>query len=83
MTVSIEQDLKDILNKMEAKIDNLSKDVVDLKVSAAKLTEKTEAIEKDVKELKGTQKAQIWSLIVAVFTAILGLSSLLIRSSLT
>jgi t-SNARE complex subunit (syntaxin) len=102
MTISIEQDLKDVLNKieqkfdkieqkfdkieqkfdkMDGKMDALSKDVTEVKISLAKLTEKAEATDKDVKELKNTQKAQIWSLIIIVLTAVLGLSTILVRST--
>jgi predicted nuclease with TOPRIM domain len=45
MTVSIEQDLKDLLNKIDQKIDNVQKDITDLKVGQAKLEGKIETLD--------------------------------------
>jgi predicted nuclease with TOPRIM domain len=47
MTVSIDQDLKEILNKLDQKIDNIQKDITELKIGQTRL----EA------ELKGEMKA--------------------------
>jgi len=60
MSVTIEQDLKEILGSINQKLDNLQKDVMDIKIV------------QDTKELKGSQKAQIWTLIGILGTALLG-----------
>lgn len=72
MSITIESDLKEILGKIENKLENLQKDVSDIKIKVELGTVKTkvEGLEKEVdevkseiKELKGTQKNQMWSLI--------------------
>jgi hypothetical protein len=40
MSITIEQDLKDILGEISHKLDDLQKDVTDLKVGQARLEEK-------------------------------------------
>lgn len=42
MTIQIETDLKDILVKIDSKLDNLQKDVTDLKIGQTKLEGKVE-----------------------------------------
>ena len=79
MSVTIEQDLKELLGSINQKLDNLQKDVMDIKIVQARLEEKVDSLEKDIegvkadtKELKGSQKAQIWTLIGILGTALLG-----------
>ena len=79
MSVTIEQDLKEILGSINQKLDNLQKDVMDIKIVQARLEEKVDSLEKDIegvkedtKELKGSQKDQIWTLIGILGTALLG-----------
>ena len=79
MSVTIEQDLKEILGSINQKLDNLQKDVMDIKIVQARLEEKVDSLEKDIegvkedtKELKGSQKSQIWTLIGILGTALLG-----------
>ncbi|MDB9421041.1 hemolysin XhlA family protein [Microcystis aeruginosa] len=64
---------------MNQKLDNLQKDVMDIKIVQARLEEKVDSLEKDIegvkediKELKGSQKAQIWTLIGILGTISLG-----------
>jgi predicted nuclease with TOPRIM domain len=45
MTIQIETDLKDILIKIDSKLDNLQKDVTDLKIGQTKLEGKVEALD--------------------------------------
>ncbi|MFM7877641.1 MAG: hypothetical protein ACKO8M_14425 [Microcystis panniformis] len=79
MSVTIEQDLKEILGSINQKLDNLQKDVMDIKIVQARLEEKVDALEKDIegvkedtKELKGSQKAHICTLIGILGTALIG-----------
>jgi peptidoglycan hydrolase CwlO-like protein len=64
--IQIESDLKEILNKLDGKLDNLQKDVTELKVGQAevkgdikRLDSNISTIKEDIKEIKGSQKAQI------------------------
>ena len=79
MSVTIEQDLKEILGSINQKLEHLQKDVMDIKIVQSRLEEKFDSLEKDIegvkedtKELKGSQKAQIWTLIGILGTALLG-----------
>lgn len=54
MTIQIETDLKDILGKIDQKLDNLQKDVTDIKIAQTKLEGKVEALdEKFTSKIKG------------------------------
>ena len=86
MPVTIEQDLKEYLTKfdqrfdrLEQKLDIINNRLTNLEVGQARLEEKVDNLEKDIesvkedtKELKGSQKAQIWTLIGILGTALLG-----------
>ncbi len=73
--------LEAVLTRIEGKIDNLQKDVnqkfdkIDerlnkLEVGQAKLTEKVEGIDNRLKSVEGTQKNQVWTLIILLASAI-------------
>lgn len=86
MSVTIDQDLKDVLGQMNRKLDSIQSDVTDLKVSVARLDEKVDSIDKrlskvesqystlvtDVSDLKGT-KSLIIPIVVATLTSLLTL----------
>jgi hypothetical protein len=79
MSVTIEQDLKEYLTKFDQRFDRLEQKLeimnnrlTNLEVGQARLEEKIDSLEKDTKELKGSQKAQIWTLIGILGTALLG-----------
>ena len=61
--IQIESDLKEILNKLDGKLDNLQKDVTDINLRLTKVETKLDSGIEDIKEIKGSQKAQIWTLI--------------------
>ncbi len=48
MSVTIESDLKEVLAKIDQKLDNLSNDLVALKVGQARLEEKVDGLEKNL-----------------------------------
>ncbi|HEY9872657.1 MAG TPA: hypothetical protein V6D12_04445 [Candidatus Obscuribacterales bacterium] len=50
MSVTIESDLKEILAKIDQKLDSISKDITDLKVGQARLEEKVDGLEKRLEE---------------------------------
>ncbi len=88
--IQIETDLKDILNKLDQKLDQmdskfeqrlekLSAEVVELKVGQSEIKGELKALRTDVsnnqeniREIKGSQKAQIWTLIGILITAVGG-----------
>ena len=76
----IEQSLADFRKETNQKLDNLNKEITDLKVGQAEikgdikaLEERLAGVEKDVTELKGTSKNQLWSLIVLLAGTLLTL----------
>jgi hypothetical protein len=85
--INITYSLEEILARLDQKIDSNQKeinqrfdkiesDITDLKVGQARLevevkTELT-GIKEDIKEIKGSQLAQIWTLIGVLATAVLG-----------
>ena len=85
MSVTIESDLKEILerfeqrfDKLEQKLDKIDERLNRLEVGQARLEEKVEGIDReitgvkeDIQELKGSQKAQIWTLIGILGTALI------------
>ena len=57
MSVIIESDLKEILTKIDQKLDTLSRDVTDLKVGQARIEEKVDGLEKRLEsKLDGLSK---------------------------
>lgn len=81
--IQIETDLKEILNKIDGKLDNLQKDVTDINVRLVKVETKLDSTVDNIKEIKGSQKAQIWSLIGVLITAVGGFVVAVGRSVLT
>jgi tetrahydromethanopterin S-methyltransferase subunit G len=72
MSISIESDLKEVLGQINQKLDNLQKDVTDINLRLTKVETKLDGAVYDIKEIKGSQKAQIWALIGILFTAVAG-----------
>ena len=63
---TIETDLKDVLAKIDARLDRIEQKLEAL----PRLETEIANIKEDVKELKGSQRAQIWALIGIIFTAV-------------
>jgi len=81
MSLTIEVELKEFLtrlenkiDKVEAKVDNIQKDIIELKVDLTEVKTRLVKVEKDVTDLKTTQKNQLWAVIsilsVAVFSTV-------------
>ena len=77
MSTTIETELKDILAKIDSRLDRIETDLTDLKIAQTEIkgdlnTLKTELtfVREDVRDLKGSQRAQIWALIGIIFTAV-------------
>lgn len=64
MPTNIETDLKEILNKIETKLDKLGDDVSQIKTQLAVVQANQDNFKEKISDIAGTQKAQIWSLIV-------------------
>lgn len=77
MPMMIETELKDVLNKLdqrfdrlEQKLDKIESDLTDLKVDMATVKADLTTVKEEVKDLRGSQRAQIWALIGIIFTAV-------------
>jgi t-SNARE complex subunit (syntaxin) len=77
MPMMIETDLKDVLNKLDQrfdrldqKLDKIESDLTDLKVDMATVKADLTTVKEEVKDLRGSQRAQIWALIGIIFTAV-------------
>ncbi|MGK7879553.1 MAG: hypothetical protein AB4060_05565 [Crocosphaera sp.] len=60
----------DILKRIEDKLDKIGTRLANLEVGQAKLTEKVEGMDNRLKVVEGTQKNQVWALIVLLGGAI-------------
>jgi archaellum component FlaC len=72
----IETDLKEVLDRIDRRLGAIESDMTTLKVSQARIegelsTVKNELafVREDVKDLKGSQRSQIWALIITVIGA--------------
>jgi hypothetical protein len=74
--ITVTYSLEEILKQINTKLENLQKDVTDISVRLVKVETKLdteiEVIKTDIKEIKGSQKAQIWTLIGILITAVGG-----------
>ena len=70
---NLSKEVTDLRQETNQKLDNLNKEVTDLKVGQARMEGDIQALKEDVKDIKGSQKAQIWTLIGILATAVLGL----------
>ncbi|ELS03466.1 hypothetical protein Xen7305DRAFT_00031900 [Xenococcus sp. PCC 7305] len=73
MAIQIESDLKELLGQINQKLDNLDDKVDDINGRLIKVETKLDSAVDDIKELKGTQKSQIWALISILFAAVTGI----------
>lgn len=70
--IQVTTDLSEVLGQINQKLDNLQKDVTELKIGQTRLESDVSSLKEDVKELKGSSKAQIWTLIGILGTAVIG-----------
>ena len=76
MATMIETDLKEVLDRIDRRLGAIASDMTTLKVSQARIegelsTVKNELafVREDVKDLKNSQRSQIWALIITVMGA--------------
>jgi uncharacterized coiled-coil DUF342 family protein len=100
--VTVETDLRDILNtinerfdkldarfdkinerfeKTDEKLDKLTQEINQTNIKLATVETKLTGLESQVRELGGTQKNQLWSLIVIVAGALFGITAKLFLSN--
>ena len=79
MSIQIESDLKEILERIEKRFDKVDQKIEELgKVTnnidkrLIKVETKLDSAVEDIKEIKSTQKSQIWALISILFAAVTG-----------
>lgn len=66
MSVTIESDLKDILSKIEGRLDRIEQNLTDLKVGQARLEEKVEGLSKRIDNQEFVSRGVLIGLIVAI-----------------
>ncbi|MEB3120722.1 MAG: hypothetical protein VKL41_05800 [Snowella sp.] len=67
--LTVEKDIKDILNSIDQKLDGLN----NIQVSVATLTTKIDQLQEDIREIKGLQYTQIWRLIWILVWTLVGI----------
>jgi F0F1-type ATP synthase assembly protein I len=68
----VETDLKEILIKIDQKLDKLDERIGRLEVGQAEMRTDLNTLKEDSKDLKIAQRAQIWTLIGILGTAVIG-----------
>ncbi len=88
--IQIETDLKEILRELKEgqkailnKVEETNKRVEDIDKRLVRVETKLDGTVEDIKEIKGSQKAQIWTLIGVLITAVGGFIVAVGRSVLT
>ena len=88
--IQIETDLKEILRELKEgqkeilnKVEETNKRVEDIDKRLVRVETKLDGTVEDIKEIKGSQKAQIWTLIGVLITAVGGFVVAVGRSVLT
>ena len=73
MAIQIESDLKEILQELKDGQKKIIDKVEAIDKRLIKVETKLDSAVDDIKEIKGSQKAQIWTLIGILFTAVTGI----------
>ena len=68
----INQNLAEFRKETNQKLESIQKDITALQVDMATVKTEIAGLKDDIKEIKGSQKAQIWSLISILGTVALG-----------
>jgi chromosome segregation ATPase len=68
----VETDLKEILTQIDRKLDKLDERIGRLEIGQAEMRSDLNTLKEDSKDLKVAQRAQIWTLIGILGTAIIG-----------
>ena len=76
--LTVEKDIKDILNSIDQKLDSLN----DIQVSMATLATKVDQLQEDIREIKGLQYTQIWRLIWILVWTLVGIISTILLGAI-
>jgi chromosome segregation ATPase len=68
----INQNLVEFRKETNQKLESIQKDIIVLQIDMATVKTELAGLKEDIKEIKGSQKAQIWSLISILGTVALG-----------
>lgn len=68
----VETDLKEILTQIDRKLDKLDERIGRLEIGQAEMRADLNTLKEDNKDLKIAQRAQIWTLIGILGTAVIG-----------
>ena len=71
MATTIETDLKEVLERIDKRLGSIESDMTTLKVDMATVKADLTTVKDDIRDLKGSQRSQIWVLIVAIVGAII------------
>ncbi len=80
---TIETDLAEILKRIEDKQDKMSEKLEAIDKRLVKVETRLDSLEENVKEIKSSQQAQIWTLIGVLITAVAGFVIAVARNVLT
>ena len=67
---TIETDLKDVLAKIDARLDRMEQRLERIDQSLPRIEEKLDGLDKRVNRLEDSQNRQIWALIIAIIGAL-------------
>ena len=76
--LTVEKDIKDILNNIDQKLDDLN----NIQVSMATLTTKIDQLEEEVRTIKDFQCTQIWRLIWILVWTLVGIVSTILLGAI-
>ncbi|BFM38914.1 hemolysin XhlA family protein [Synechocystis sp. LKSZ1] len=71
MSTIVETELKDVLAKIDSRLERIETDLTDIKISQARMEEKLDSLDDRVRNLEGNQNKQIWALILAILGALI------------
>lgn len=72
MGIQVDFDLKDILNQLNQKLEKIDDRLKKVEESQIRMESDIDKTKEDIREIKGSQKAQIWTLIGILITAVGG-----------
>jgi len=79
----LEQKIDNVDNKFENKLDKIDDRLNNLEKGQGEMRVDLDNVKEDIKEIKGSQKAQIWTLIGVLITAVGGFIVAVARSVLS
>ena len=72
MSIQVDFDLKDILNQLNQKLEKINERLKKVEESQIRMESDIDITKEDIREIKGSQKAQIWTLIGILIAAVGG-----------